>query len=271
MLDSIIKNNRRLRIEHQTILKECNNSDLDMFEILKNYLNDYSAFYQLSPEAVEHKYIVFIDQYIKDFKVYLETDKYPYQVGTNVQFDRITYDLALILSVFFTPVRFQIFKSTLESIKVSDGKILIIGLGAAMELELIAKLFPHKQVDTYDITISEFVKSRFSKSILHEKEFKFDENNKYDLLLIIELLEHLTQPYLFIKNCALSLNNLGTLVCTTASNMPQFDHLYNFHDDDFEIKIASLFSVQKQIELKHKLMNPNIHSYNTFYQLNKLG
>lgn len=271
MIKQLIENNRRLRIEYNNLIKSCDENDLVFLKIIEQYFSDYCAFYNLSPAVVSAKYQQFIDQYLSDFKKFIETGKYPYELNQKMDFDRVTYDIALILSVFFTPVRFSIFKETINFLTKSTGTILIIGVGAAMELELLDKLFPHKKVDAYDISVSDFVKSRFNSSMLHEKEFTFSEKQKFDSVLIIELLEHLSKPYEFIKNCATCLHNKGILVCTTASNMPQFDHLYNFHTDNFEKNISADFFVTEKLVLKHKLINPVLDSYNTFYILEKIN
>ena len=271
MIEKLVENNRRLRIEYNSILRDCDSGDLEMLNILNNYLSDYCKFYQLSPADVSEKYQLFINRYLLDFKQFIDSGKYPYELGLSVNIDRITYDLALILSVFFTPVRFKIFKHTLSCLKNSTGTILIIGVGAAMELELISKLLSDRVVDAYDIKVSDFVKDRFNREVLHEQEFLFNTNKKYSTILIIELLEHLEKPYDFVANCLNALSDNGAIVCTTSSNMPQFDHLYNFHFDNFVQLLSDNFICKEKIILKHKLVNPNLDSYNTFYNLIKIN
>ncbi len=54
---------------------------------------------------------------------------------------------------------------------------------------------------------------------------------KYDTIFAIELLEHLENPYEIMESFGRSLKKDGRLIITTARNVPQFDHLFNFTDE----------------------------------------
>jgi hypothetical protein len=196
--------------------------------------------------------------------------KYPYELGKNNSFKRETYDLVLILSIFFNPARLQIFNETLCSLEQVKNKITVIGIGAAVELELIKNIFPDLKIEAYDLSISQFVKNRFEASILNEREFNFKDSNSIESFLLIEILEHLDSPYLFLEQCSNSLVKSGNILCTTSCNMPQFDHLHNFYEDDFNEKIKDFnMYIRKTKRFNHELMNSKLESYNEFYHLIK--
>jgi hypothetical protein len=270
MIEEILKSNRRLRIEHKNILKEADAEGAQIFEVLTKYLCDYCEYFTLNALQTEQRYLNFVEDYISNFKTFNESNQYPYETGKVKTFDRVTYDIALILSVFFIPARYKMFRELLNLLKLQNGKILIIGVGAAIELELIYTLLPGKEVESYDLSISSFVKERFANKKIFEKEFIFDPLNLYQNILAIELLEHLSEPINFVKNCSQSLVHKGGMYITTASNMPQFDHLFNFHDIDFDTQLESIgLSIKTKLKLAHPLLNKNIESYNTFYHLIK--
>ena len=88
-----------------------------------------------------------------------------------------------------------------------------------------------------------------------------------------ELLEHLDQPYAFLADCRESLSPGGQLVVTTAANVPQFDHKYNFvPDDEFERRAALLgLAVEHQRVIPHAYPRTDISARNVFYVLKKIG
>jgi len=51
-------------------------------------------------------------------------------------------------------------------------------------------------------------------------------------VLAIELLEHVEHHEKILQKALHRLTPGGQLICTTATNMPQFDHRYNFVDLD---------------------------------------
>ena len=61
------------------------------------------------------------------------------------------------------------------------------------------------------------------------------------------------------------------LVCTTAKNIPQFDHLYNFTSSaDFEKKVKKIgFKIFYSNKIDHLYDLQKINSNNIFYILKK--
>jgi hypothetical protein len=270
MIEQIINKNRRLRLEYNFVKNSCDNLENEIFYILNNYLKEFCEYFNLEAEDVIQMHNEFIGNYLNDIKLFLNNGKYPYQLSSVKHIDRISYDVTLLLSVFLSRVRLQIFKLLIESLKKKQGEVIIVGVGAALELELISKLIPNLKFKAFDLSISDFVCNRFGGDKVFEREFVFEKEKGYETIIFIELLEHLEAPYSFLKKSSEFLLDGGNIICTTSSNMPQFDHFYNFHNDNFEEKLKEFnLNVKTNIKLPHNLINSKIDSYNNFYELQK--
>ena len=88
----------------------------------------------------------------------------------------------------------------------------------------------------------------------------------------IELLEHLSEPYAFVADCyANPLTPGGRFVTTTATNVPQFDHRYNFvSDEEFEQRVCGLgFEMELKRSIPHECDQTEIAARNVFYVFRK--
>ena len=105
---------------------------------------------------------------------------------------------------------------------------------------------------------------------LKKKNFDFFENN-FDTIFLIEFLEHLRKPYDFLEKIYRSMKNNSKIICTTAKNIPQFDHLYNFISaKNFENKVKKIgFKIKFKEKIIHDLDMERINSDNIFYILQK--
>lgn len=269
MLTEIFGKDRRLRIEHKKLLSSpiVNN---DIIKIIDHYLSDFADYNNLTPQNILRRYNNFASRYSDDIKNFISKGKYPLELGKINNIDRIDYDISLILSPVVTIHRHRIMDNLIKYSSFIDGKVLMIGLGSGIELELLNILHPNLKVEAYDISVTSFVKNRFSKNNIIKGKFR-GGNAYYDHIISIELLEHLDKPYSFISMCYRSLKNEGTFITTSATNVPQFDHLYNFDDDnDFEKRINSIGFVVLQIEdILHDYMNKSINAKNRWYVFKK--
>jgi SAM-dependent methyltransferase len=104
----------------------------------------------------------------------------------------------------------------------------------------------------------------------HRKAFERGAG-RFDTVLAIELLEHVPEPYRLLEDCHDALEHGGRVVATTATNIPQFDHVFNFtSDDDFEDRTRRLgFEIDRKLSLVHAATFLDIGARNTFYVLRK--
>lgn len=135
--------------------------------------------------------------------------------------------------------------------ETGSGNCLVVGVGSGLELVLLRNKF--KNIDAYDLSISDFCKDKFSDLNLYEKKFSPRFRLKYDAIYAIELLEHLECPYEILSNFSQSLKKNGRLIVTTIRNVPQFDHLYNFSNEyEFEKNVKNLgFDILQKEVTKH--------------------
>ena len=117
-----------------------------------------------------------------------------------------------------------------------SGRALFIGLGPGLELFLTQDR--HSEIDAYDVSINENLPNQFPRAAFHATYYTGQNPAYYDCIYLIEILEHLSDPFDLLHICAQSLRAGGQIMLTTATDIPQFDHLYNLPDDhsDFEKK-----------------------------------
>ena len=268
MIDEIFKKNRPLRIASKSFSRD---TDLDLK--LKQYISDYLSNLDISSDEIIDQYWSFIDEYIKSCEEFKTSGLYPYQYRELKDFQRSFYDIALLLSLLVAEHRYSII-SEFASLNIAFcKKVLVIGVGSGIELDILLGLEKndHLEIDAYDLSIGEYVKNRFSQSInLFEEKFEGSEP-KYDLIIAIELLEHITAPLELLASCFESLNENGLCFVTTATNMPQEDHLYNFDNATlFESQCADIgFQVEQKKDINHKGSLNSIQSKNTIYRFKK--
>jgi hypothetical protein len=269
IFDDILQQNRRLRLE---ALKMSNEIEINhsLNAIIMEYLELYCQYHQLTAEDVIKSYDAFAIQYQKDLHRFYETGKYPFELGNPSEtLSRTDYDLALILSILLNAPRHLIFTELMHLAPSLKGqKLLFIGIGAAIELFILKKLNIATEIYAYDIAISDFVKEYFSAFHLFEQLYETPVL-QYNYVFALELLEHLEQPVHFSTLCYNSLVAGGSFVATTATNMPQFDHLFNFIDDTYLTEMTQLgFSIERNMDFIQPYSN-SVISKNSWLILKK--
>lgn len=269
MLNEIFNIDRRLRIDHKRLLASPSVNE-DLIVTIDRYLADFAIYNNLTAHDILHSYDGFVKRYSEDIKDFIATCKYPIELEKENNIDRIDYDISLILSSAITIHRHKIINNIREYCSEIVGKTSIIGLGSGLELELLNLYCSTKVIEAYDINISKFVKDRFNNIRLMEHEFS-EKKGYYNNIFAIELLEHLTDPYYFMSICYDSLKIRGRLFITTATNVPQFDHLFNFqNDNEFKNEINSLgFKIIDKEDIPHDFFSKNLNGKNTWYVLEK--
>ena len=102
---------------------------------------------------------------------------------------------------------------------------------------------------------------------MREELYRPTPGRLHDAVYAIELLEHLDDPYAFLKDCRDSLAPGGRAIVTTATNVPQFDHRYNFvSDEEFERRAADLgLRLEHKRVIPHDYARTQIVARNAFY------
>ncbi|WP_455757118.1 class I SAM-dependent methyltransferase [Sulfurimonas sp.] len=243
----------------------------DVKHIILSYIDNYIIYKNLNETSVKKYYENFVRQYSQDIKFYFEYSTYPaVKNGITYDISRMEYDVFLLFSTVLTQHRYKIMCEIYENLHPSRNA-LVIGLGIGIELELMQGKYQY--IDAYDIKIDSFCQLQHPNVNFFEKEFIKNNETDYDDIYIIELLEHIEQPYLLLENVLSSLKPNGRLIITLAINIPQFDHLYNFNKLEFCYdKLESIgLMVSYSEEIKHQyLLNDLDDSSNIFMILKKL-
>jgi 2-polyprenyl-3-methyl-5-hydroxy-6-metoxy-1,4-benzoquinol methylase len=117
----------------------------------------------------------------------------------------------------------------------STIKILDIGPGHGFFSFFIKETIPEfESIDFVDISETSLA---MTKKIIGENDklnyylkdiFDFDESEKYDFIVLGEVLEHLDKPQDILRKLARLLSDKGILWITTPTNSPALDHVYLF-------------------------------------------
>lgn len=257
-----------LKFQFNRLFASLDSEQLYIYDIINSYLVTYCCYNNIMAEEALARYMSFVERYENDLKKFDLTGKFPFQLKEKQAFsvDRITYDLFLIITSLVTPHRFAIMEYIYNT-KFKADKCLIVGVGSGLEIELINKKF--REIDAYDLSISDFVKDRFKHVSLKEEYYQYSEGNKYNAIFAIEILEHMFSPYSLIKEFKESLVDKGRLIVTTTKNVPQFDHYYNFTEQEkFENEVKSLgFKIIDKQTVKHNYLFIRVDANNTIYNL----
>jgi hypothetical protein len=262
-LDKVIGFQRRVLVESLTP------EQIGLYHKIDNYLDQYVDFYKLDSQGVLDRHRMFVEQYSKDLSEFEKTGRYPYEINSSyTPVDRITYDIALIVSCLLVSHRFLIMYEISKYTECGENA-LFVGVGTGLEIALIEESL--EKFDAYDLSISEFAKDKYKKGNLLEALFEGGKKKRYDTVFCIELLEHVENPYHLLSVLYDSLNPSGNLLATTAKDIPQFDHVVNFTNEfEFEDKISGIgFSIINNKLLKHNNLFSKVDSNNIFYHLKK--
>lgn len=256
-----------MRIAHTKLLK----SDYFNPEIVTKidaFLDSYARFYNLSVSDIITIYNTFTNEYSKDIREYLKTGKYPFQSGVVRDLKRVDYDIVLILSVVLSLHRHRIFNNLILSSKDISCDIVLIGVGSGLEIEFLNK--EKNKISAYDISISEHVKTKFADIDMIENYFTGTERN-LSRIYAIELVEHLSHPLDFIKMVYGSMMPGGRFFFTTATNVPQIDHLSNFPDmAQFESELRRIgLAITQNSLIMHESIDSKLEASNNWFEVKK--
>jgi hypothetical protein len=262
---TLLENSRLFDVLY-TKLIENNTIDEKVFEILTNYFVSYITYFNLSDEQIIYIQMKFLNEYNLHLREFEKTRTYPYQNRINPPKDRLDYDISLLCSTFLSYHRYCIFETLYNKMNVGHNQnILVVGIGPGIELAVLEDISDN--IYAYDSDIGSFITNTFTKVHFSEKQFCYEPDKLYDKILLIELLEHLENPLHLLTDAMMSLRPDGCIHFTTAVNVPQFDHLYNFELQDKELEKCILnndFEIEYKLDIPHNY-KVNVDAYNCYY------
>ena len=217
-------------------------------------------------------YEAFIRSYNKDIAAFAETGSYPHALrGTVSPIDRLDYDLVLLLSCIFSPHRRRIM-DLLHRWTTETRTAAFVGCGPGLEIALLKERF--QRVEAFDLDLNPRLADLHGDVAFFEEAFPSPRGQTpLDAVFLIEILEHLDAPDALLADAAGALGPGGRLYLTTATNIPQFDHLYNFSEDHavFERRLGELGLRIDRVEiLTHQYMDIEIGAKNHVYALTRV-
>lgn len=266
-IHQVIDNSRLLNVLYDNLDKEITRNP--NYQKLCTYLSAYLEFNNLSVIQAIEVYTRFISSYNKDCRQFIKTNKYPYELNPDIiKISREDYDIILLFSVLFSSHRFRIMQLIHE--KKGTGNALYIGLGPGLEL-LFTKSGYSKKI-AYDLAVNPFLNNEFREVEFNHELYTGQYPGYFDSIYMIELLEHVPDPFQLLQIAYTSLKEGGKVLLTTASNIPQFDHVYNFSPDhvDFEFRLKEIgFDILFKEKIKHNYLTIDLNSSNHFYLIEK--
>lgn len=264
LFERLLQIDRRLALDYRFACAEASDAAATVRTSTARYLEGYARFNGIADEAIVASYDRTVRRYADDIRAFVKTGRYPIELNpAQALLPRIDYDLFLILSILVTRHRCAIME---EIAKLPPaGRVLAIGVGSGVELGFVGA-----SGEAFDLYINPFARQAHPGWSFREARFE-PGTQRYDAIYAIELLEHLADPYALLADCRAALAPGGRLVVTTATNVPQFDHSYNFVDDEELARRAATLDLRvvHQRLIPHAYPRTNIGARNTLYVLQR--
>ena len=249
-------------LEHSISL--LSDQDLEMLDAYLKYCLDNGLSFEFLAEAYDlfskdtlKEQVFFIKHKRYRYSTYKEVASHVYQ--NNEYMSKYMYGLAL--TSFLWPNHLQVFKFFRDKLpKDFKGNYLDIGPGHGLFMMEAMKLSSYINFWGIDISpasveitqkiLSSGYFGQFENfNIIHGDFLVWDTNEKFDAIVIGEVLEHVENPRDFLYK----VQNLSTIssyiYITTAINSPVIDHIYLFESKEHLINLIEScnFSIQDML------------------------
>lgn len=243
LISTISKKNM---LQGKYLEKALNNlTSLESFGV-ENLINFYLLEEHSLLEQAE-AYLTFVEDTMEEQKYFIENGSYRYttfeEVANDVYYNKeymTKYMIGLALSNYLWSNHLEILRWHAEKIKfLSGSKYLEIGPGHGEYFVQAIKNSNFKKYTAVDISeTSVNITKKFTEYSLKKQVkdyqvicrdfFTFTSEDKYDAIVMGEVLEHVEEPRAFL-NKILELSHKDTFVyITTVINAPARDHIYLF-------------------------------------------
>lgn len=230
------------------------------FDELLNMIFHYFSSQKITPSVLAVDYLKMINDMRREGLYFLKHGVYSCK-NQSMAYENVYsrkdvmsyYMNALLISQILWKHHFDMFiyfRETLKKYYKENDKITIldVGPGHGFFSYIIKTDIPdYLRLDIVDISESSLTVTK--QIIGNEKEkmfffnddiFNFDSPNKYDLIVLGEVLEHLDNPLEILKKLSTLLADNGVLWLTTPTNSPALDHVYLFRSKEDIIDLIKL-------------------------------
>lgn len=242
MVDSLIQNNPDYYEVLQApahVIRELCPSDTQLREALGGYIRFCDTFQQKQLNFARKNEYVHTDYEAVNQEVY-QNETYMAQ----------TYYPALLFSYFFSSNYFEILRVFTQHfiplIAKFQGQSCEIGIGHGMLSSLCLRNNP--LLNGYGLDISPVAEKVTAKVVnilevpaIHVQVADATKSIPYvnnKVMICAEVLEHLPDPALMLKQIHMALADDGLFFLTASINMESVDHLYLFHNDEEVLKMV---------------------------------
>ena len=270
-IKNLASQHRVLEFLHRAIEEKpfCN---AELSDLMATYILRYLDESGTDLETAFDSYQSFIADFNNDIRGFMETGAYPAVLEEQRELGRASYDEVLLISCLVSPHRYQIMALICEQTRAGSDAVFV-GCGPGLEIALVADKFA--QVHAFDLSLGAAPQAllpdvSFYVEYFPSKRLTFGS----DAIYLIELLEHLDDPLPILRDCHDFLRPGGRIYMTTATNLPQFDHLYNFpsNHSGFLAQLERMgLTVVLNIEIPHVYQAGDIGAKNHFIVVQKVS
>lgn len=212
-----------------------------LFQFYKIYGNN-------TVEDIVKKYLAFVSDLSKEQLFFFRNDN-KYRNSTFIEAEPFyknkefmeNYTIGLGLSMYLWRIHCEMmrfFKKYLHD--YTNGGIYFEigpGHGEYMVCAMEEKTFKNYiAIDISEISVKAtlaYIKHSFKEtaknySVLHGDFFKYNNDSKFDTIVMGEVLEHVENPFAFLRKIYEMAQDNANIFITTAVNAPQPDHIYQF-------------------------------------------
>jgi len=187
------------------------------------------------------------------------------------------YLLGLMLSQIFWFSHFKIISFYKNKVKnFNKKKFLEVGSGHGLLSKYLLENNKKNEGTICDISqqslnltkkVINYKKHKSKIKFIKKDFFKFKNKDKFDFIILGEVIEHVRKPKKFLVKAKKLLKPNGQIFVSTCSNCAQVDHLYHFKNID---KIKSLLK-KTNFKIKYELISPSENIPKKFWQKEKIA
>jgi len=165
----------------------------------------------------------------------------------------MSYDLWGRLRYMLSP-QFDIYE---QVAKVVSGNVLDVGSGTGFGTHLLARTARHVVGYEVDRTAMEFADRAFSNGNISFSQVDITKPigpAGYDFVVMIDVIEHIKDDLLAIKNCRDLLDIKGTFICSTPNRLSRYRkstyHVREYSPDGLRDLLGSAFDTVSLVDYK---------------------
>jgi len=232
----------------------------ELIGLIENYFNSL----RLTPQRIADDYLKMIRDMRSEGLYFYKHGKYRcenQQIANEYVYSRPEvmnyYMNALLVSQIMWKHHFNIFMCFQRNLNLlaqdrTNISILDVGPGHGFFSFFVKKEFPnYEKIDIVDISETSLEMTKtilgydFDKIHYFRKDiFEYDDSNKYDFIVLGEVLEHLDNPKEILVKLSQLLTPNGLLWITTPTNSPALDHVYLFNNKEEVIALVEKSQLQ---------------------------